>query len=186
MEEASDSINAFQPNLSKAKNIWGLLLKTRLKLDVCFSIENFLNLALFIIQAFPAGKDMLLTFKKRVEKNPKLITRACLALSTIIKKHKATIIAYVKRIRLLFLQSTHKYIFICTYRNTLPTPHFPLYPVLCLLEKLIIHWELKDLIKGQQTAAWIKMKKGTGLKEMFEGKPLKQNVGFCASYVCFS
>lgn len=160
MEEASDSINAFQLSLCKVKNIWGLLLKIRLKLDVCFSIENFLNLGLFIIQAFPAGKDMLLIFKKRVEKYPKLITRVCLALSTITKNQKATTIAYVKKkIRLLFLQSTHKYIFTCTYRKTQPTPHFPLYTALCLLEKLIIHWELKDcqsVIKSQQTAAWIK------------------------------
>lgn len=66
MEEALDSINAFKLSLSKVKNVWRLLLKTRLQLDICFFIET--------------------------------------------------------------------------------------------------------VMKGQQTAAWIKIKKGTGLKEMFEGK----------------
>lgn len=130
MEEASDSINAFQLSLCKVKNIWGLLLKIRLKLDVCFSIENFLNLGLFIIQAFPAGKDMLLIFKKRVEKYPKLITRVCLALSTITKKQKATTIAYVKKKSGYFSYNLHINIYLHAHterHNPHPTSPYTLY-----------------------------------------------------------
>lgn len=130
MEEVSDSINAFQLSLCKVKNIWGLLLKIRLKLDVCFSIENFLNLGLFIIQAFPAGKGMLLIFKKRVEKYPKLITRVCLALSTITKKQKATAIAYVKKKSGYFSYNLHINIYLHAHterHNPHPTSPYTLY-----------------------------------------------------------